>query len=82
MTPNLPPREAVIRIARQVSAQHGIVESLIFANRKRVGTNARRAAWAQILRETGCSMNGLGKVWGIDRAAILRGMRLLERGSV
>ena len=69
---NRPDREFVQGIVEIEAWRHGVDTATVYASRSPASKAARRRAWRRILDETGCSINGLATVWGIDRQAIWR----------
>lgn len=71
--PSRPSREAVERIAASVARRAGLpTNSLFFKMYEGAVVRARQTAFRRILRETGCSMNGLADVWGCDLKCVQR----------
>ena len=69
---NRPPRQFVKDIIEVEAWRHGVDVASVYASRAAASKLARRRSWTRILDETGCSINGLATVWGIDRQAIWR----------
>lgn len=70
---NKPGRDLVLRVAQGVADEMRIpVSGPLGPSARRADVAARREAWRRILRQTGCSINGLAEVWGCDRQAIWR----------
>ncbi len=73
MPKNHPDQARVVQIATEEAAREGVTFAEVMGpGLQRAPVRARKAAWLRILRETGCSMTGLAKVWGCGHYSILR----------
>lgn len=69
---NPPERAFVERVVMGLAVERELSASAVLAGRRREDISARHEAWRRILRQSGCSINGLAEVWGCDRQAIWR----------
>ncbi len=73
---NRPDPETVWRIIESVAGEYGLaVADVHGASHAKPKLKARKEAWRRIIRQTGCSMNGLATVWGCDRKSLWRAKR-------
>ena len=66
---------AVIRAAEAVSNTNRLTRDQILYGRSFADCRARRAVMRKVIADTGCSINGLADVWGLDRRIIQRALR-------
>lgn len=76
------PSKALVEyvIAREAEAA-GMTVWRVLSSQSPEPTRVRRQVWKLIMEFSGCSMNGLSTVWGIDRQAIRMGLQVLERAA-
>lgn len=53
----------------------------ILCSRNTGAVRARWRAWAEVIRLSGCSMNGLALTWGCERAAIRRALLKMDAAA-
>lgn len=80
-TSNQPSRALVEYLIAQEAAAAGMTTWQVLSSQSPEPTKVRRRIWKLIMEFSGCSMNGLSLVWGIDRQAIRVGLQVLERAA-
>lgn len=70
-----PDRAVVELVASAVAAERGVDAVAILAmSRDADAISARRETYRRIIDQTGCSMQGLAKVWGCDHQSVRRAL--------
>jgi len=63
------------RIAQAVAVEWRVTFDGVLFGRSDRDNAARRDAWRRIIDETGCSIDQLAEVWGVERNVVMRGMK-------